>query len=95
MCAFLTIRDGGGHWLVIVGVAAGNRPHGVSPIVMGTDKQVPSAFPHQALQLLQRVHTHLQSHQTRMHCSRIVAYFINMHTQLAVYLVHQAKADVD
>lgn len=52
MYAFLTIWDGGGHWLVIVGVAIGNSPHGVASIVMGTDKQFPRAFPHQALQLL-------------------------------------------
>ena len=65
MCAFLTIRYVGGHWLVIVGVATGDRPHRVAPIVMGTDKQVSSAFPHQALQLLQVVHTHKVELQLR------------------------------
>lgn len=38
---------------MIVGVAVGNSPHRVAPIVMGTDKYVSRAFPHQALQLLQ------------------------------------------
>lgn len=38
MYAFLTIWDGGGHWLVIVGVAISDGPHGVAPVVMRTDK---------------------------------------------------------
>lgn len=80
MCEFLTVWDGAGHWLVIVDVAAGNRPHRVAPVIVGTDKQVSRAFPHQALQLLQggshtRMHTSIrQSHQTGLHGSRIGAY---------------------
>lgn len=42
---------------MVVGAAAGNGPHGVAAIVMGTDKQVSGAFPHQALQLLHRGQT--------------------------------------
>lgn len=34
-------------------VAGRNGPHGVASIVMGADKKVSRAFPHQALQLLQ------------------------------------------
>ena len=70
MCAFLTIWDGGGHWLVGAGVATGNRPHRVAPIIMGTDKQVSRAFPHQALQLLQ-AHTQVWA---QLKGSRITAY---------------------
>lgn len=51
--SFFTVWDGGGHWLVAAGVAAGNSPHRIATVVMGTDEKVSRAFPHQTLQLLQ------------------------------------------
>lgn len=51
---FLTVRDGGRHRLLTAGAAVRDGPHRVPSIVVRADKQVSSAFPHQALQLLHR-----------------------------------------
>lgn len=50
----LTVRDGGRHRLLAAGVAVCDGPHRVASVVVRADKQVSSALPHQALQLLHR-----------------------------------------
>lgn len=95
MYAFLTIWDGGGHWLVIVGVAIGNSPHGVASIIMGTDKQVSRAFPHQALQLLQGgTHTHKHTHRvntepSEQHKTILKSYLLYQHE---IFIMEHAGA---